>query len=851
MLSLKYESESVRGRELAWLLRKVKALSIRLQARLQKQLANVQQDMMEQIQESQQSMISQLTQLLARWIEKGKSTVVNSGDDNEDPTIPPGFTLVNVQAQPYTYTRRVPVTIRPQQHQVDTSTSVNYPAGLGFNPGDNLTNPIVPDLDDMEEMDRVRIELPKQLEDRCKWLEEKISAIENADYLYGVDAKELSLAFMKLYNHVIDMTPDRIMLQNMEKKQSKSFRQYTQRWREVATQVQPPLLEKETTMLFINTLKAPFINHMLRNSEEMPKKVRSYCEFHVEEGYEIQECTEFRALVQSLMDNKELELFEDVKGLEGEDVWASEEGSTDKVYKVNHLVMIISRPRSNEAGTQVAPIVIIQNPVAFSYKVEHKKEKTAKLESPVNEPVTENEAKEFLKFLKHSEYNCMVNNLSADNFIFFNDDEIPQKGMGSTKALHVSTRCKGYKLPEVLIDNSSSLNILLISILNRLPVYSSHMKRCQNIVRAFDSTERRVMRRIEIPLLIGNNILMPKISKTMRMSLQLTVGKRALPGRGHRKYLQGRVEVPMLMDKQDRFGLGYKPDVRQKKELEKKQERRRARLRETIYPEREMIEKEGSEGMLGNLSINATCEEEIGENLSGIRPYIPRSVLNNWTAEEIPVIFSTNLDMSLDIKDTKSEEIVSLGDKQEKKEVKIGACITAETKRDLIELLQEFKDVFAWSYQDMPGLSTDIVVKKQFDASFLQVVKYSEWVANIVLVPKKDGKVLMYVDYKDLNKASPKDNFPLPHIDTLVDNTTGYSLFSFMDGFFEYNQIKMHLKDMEKTTFVTIWGTFCYKVMPFGLKNAGATYQRAMITLFHYMIHKEIEVYVDDMIVKS
>ena len=72
-----------------------------------------------------------------------------------------------------------------------------------------------------------------------------------------------------------------------------------------------------------------------------------------------------------------------------------------------------------------------------------------------------------------------------------------------------------------------------------------------------------------------------------------------------------------------------------------------------------------------------------------------------------------------------------------------------------------------------------------------------------------------------------------------------------MDDFSGYNQIKMNTEDMEKTTFTTLWGTFCYKVMPFGLKNAGATYQRAMVTLFHDMMHKEIEVYVDDMIAKS
>ena len=83
------------------------------------------------------------------------------------------------------------------------------------------------------------------------------------------------------------------------------------------------------------------------------------------------------------------------------------------------------------------------------------------------------------------------------------------------------------------------------------------------------------------------------------------------------------------------------------------------------------------------------------------------------------------------------------------------------------------------------------------------------------------------------------------------DNTAQHKVFSFMDGFSGYNQIKMAPEDMEKTTFVTQWGTFCYKVMPFGLKNVGATYQRAMVALFHDMIHHKIEVYVDDMISRS
>ena len=112
-------------------------------------------------------------------------------------------------------------------------------------------------------------------------------------------------------------------------------------------------------------------------------------------------------------------------------------------------------------------------------------------------------------------------------------------------------------------------------------------------------------------------------------------------------------------------------------------------------------------------------------------------------------------------------------------------------------------------------------VRKQFDAGFLEMAKYLEWIANIDPVAKKDGKVRMCVEYRDLNRASPKDNFPLPHIDTLVDNTIKNSRFSFMDGFFGYNQIRMASEDGEKTAFVTMWRTFCYKVMLFGLKVLG------------------------------
>ena len=119
------------------------------------------------------------------------------------------------------------------------------------------------------------------------------------------------------------------------------------------------------------------------------------------------------------------------------------------------------------------------------------------------------------------------------------------------------------------------------------------------------------------------------------------------------------------------------------------------------------------------------------------------------------------------------------------------------------------------------------------------------WIANVVHVPKKDGKVRMCVDFRDLNKACPEDNFPLPHIDVLVDNIAGRALMSLTDGFSGYNQIKMAPKDMTKTTFTTKRGIYCYVVMSFRLKNMGAIYQRMAMVSLHDMMH------VDDMIVKS
>ena len=142
-------------------------------------------------------------------------------------------------------------------------------------------------------------------------------------------------------------------------------------------------------------------------------------------------------------------------------------------------------------------------------------------------------------------------------------------------------------------------------------------------------------------------------------------------------------------------------------------------------------------------------------------------------------------------------------------------------------------------------------VTKLLTAGFIRKVYYPDWLANVVLVKKANGKWRMCVDFMDLNKACPKDSFPLPRINQLVDSTTEHKLLTFMDAFSGYNQIKMDEEDQEKTAFITSQRLYCYKVMSFGLKNARATYQRLVNKMFNKQIGKNMEVYVDDMLVKN
>uniref|UniRef100_A0A2N9HGT5 Reverse transcriptase domain-containing protein n=1 Tax=Fagus sylvatica TaxID=28930 RepID=A0A2N9HGT5_FAGSY len=228
-------------------------------------------------------------------------------------------------------------------------------------------------------------------------------------------------------------------------------------------------------------------------------------------------------------------------------------------------------------------------------------------------------------------------------------------------------------------------------------------------------------------------------------------------------------------------------------------------------------------------------------------------------------------------------EVINLNDNPDvSKPISISMSLSAEERKYLIDLLHEYKDVFAWDYDEMLEIDSGLVahslnvelgtrpvvqpkrtfhtkveaqitqeMKKLLAVGFIKPIQHPRWLSNIVPVKKKNGQIRYCVDFCNLNKACLKEEFLLPNMDLLIDSATGHAMFSFMDGFNGYNQIRMSTKDAEKTAFRTPIDNFYYTVMPFGLKNVGVTYQRTMTAMFHDMMHREIEDYVDDIVVKS
>lgn len=227
-------------------------------------------------------------------------------------------------------------------------------------------------------------------------------------------------------------------------------------------------------------------------------------------------------------------------------------------------------------------------------------------------------------------------------------------------------------------------------------------------------------------------------------------------------------------------------------------------------------------------------------------------------------------------------EEINMGTPNNPKIIHFVASLSPKEKYEIVKFFLERQIKFTQSYANMPRIDPELVLhhlplklgvklvkknlrkihpqvallfkaelKKWLDANFIRPIDYVEWISNLVPVRKNSQGSQICTDFYDLNKACPKDDFPLPNIDITIDMIARYEMLSLMDGFSSYNQIRIAPEDQHKKTFTCPWGTYCQNVMPFGLKNSGATYQRKISNIYHDFVHILMEDYVDDLLCKS
>lgn len=230
----------------------------------------------------------------------------------------------------------------------------------------------------------------------------------------------------------------------------------------------------------------------------------------------------------------------------------------------------------------------------------------------------------------------------------------------------------------------------------------------------------------------------------------------------------------------------------------------------------------------------------------------------------------------------KGVEEVNIGTVENPKMVKLSKSLSPKVKADYVKLLSLFSDVFSWDYSDLKTYDTNIIqhtipiksnqkpflqklrrinpkllpsiekeVNRLYKSGIIVPIRFSDWISNLVLVRKKTGEIRLCIDLRNLNKVSLKENYPLPKMDRILQRVVGASRISLLDGYSGYNQILVHEDDRDKTVFTTPWGMFHYAKMLFGLKNAGATFQRAMDMDFTNEKDVFLVVYLDDLTLVS
>ncbi|KAH7862454.1 hypothetical protein Vadar_005027 [Vaccinium darrowii] len=415
--------------------------------------------------------------------------------------------------------------------------------------------------------------------------------------------------------------------------------------------------------------------------------------------------------------------------------------------------------------------------------------------------------------------------------ITFTDDDLDGVTVPHNDALVITLRIGEYDVEKILVDQGASTEIMYYNTFKRMELPPSSLQKCLVPLVGFSAQTVWPMGKVTLPVRAGSVVL-----STDFLVVDIPSSYNVIIGR-------------TWMHKMRAVSSTYHQKIK--------------------YPGADGIECIRGDQKVADLCFNMVLRKS------------PRAELvQTVEVPDQPTLEDVGGDPTK--KMVEGLKRVQIQEDNEERYFLIGETLPELEERDLVTFLKDHIDVFAWTPQEMPGIDPEVIchhlnvdpqhkpvvqkarrsapqhadavieeVERLLEADAIREVSYPDWLANTVVVKKKNGKWRVCVDFTSLNKACPKDSFPLPRIDQLVDATSGYERMSFLDAYRGYHQIAMYEPDQEKTSFISPRGLYCYKVMPFGLRNAGATYQRLVTKMFKEQLGKTMEVYIDDMVVKS
>ncbi|XP_075473861.1 uncharacterized protein LOC142504905 [Primulina tabacum] len=415
--------------------------------------------------------------------------------------------------------------------------------------------------------------------------------------------------------------------------------------------------------------------------------------------------------------------------------------------------------------------------------------------------------------------------------ISFGPEDLRGVSLHHNDSLVIQDRVANYDVLRVFVDNDSSVNVIFKKALVQMDLHEYHLKAVETALFGFAGHAMYLEGEITLPLTLGTGDLR-KTMMTVFTVVDAPSSYNIILGRPAMNEMRA---VASTYHQKIKFS-----DRGQVGEVKGDQPSSRKCYGETVRVDQKKARREGK---------GKESQEEV--------------------AREREVHFVAD----------KEREVVET---EPGKHVRVVRDINASTRVNLLNCLKANISVFAWSQQELAGISPQVAEhklnifpgsrpvkqkKRHFDpekdevieeqvgellrAGHIREVQFPTSLSNVVLVPKSTGKWRTCVDFRDQNKACPKDCYPLPLIDQLVDSTSRCELLSFLDAYQGYHLIPLALEDQDKASFITSGGTFCYVVLPFGLKNAGATNQRLMNHVFQRQIGRNIEVYVDDILIKT